>query len=58
MHAQISECKAKAQPQPYARGFGYKGRRLAIYRMFNDEKRVSFAVETTQNFYAFFYERP
>jgi hypothetical protein len=57
MQAQIRECKAKAQPQPYARGFGLRGRRIAIYRMFNDEKRVSFAVETTQNYYAFFYER-
>jgi hypothetical protein len=57
MRTQIRECKARVWPNPYARGFGYKGRRLAIYRMFNDEKRVSFAVETTQNYYAFFYER-
>jgi len=57
MRTQIRECKARARPNPYARGFGYRGRRLAIYRMFNDEKRVSFAIETTQNYYAFFYER-
>ncbi len=57
MRTQIRECKARVWPNPYARGFGYKGRRLAIYRMFNDAKRVSFAVETTQNYYAFFYER-
>jgi hypothetical protein len=24
--------------------------------MFNDDKRVSFAIETTRNYYAFFYE--
>ena len=35
----------------------HSGRRLVIYRMFNDDKRVSFAIETTQNYYAFFYER-
>jgi hypothetical protein len=57
MRTQIRECKARVWPNPYARGFGYRGRRLAIYRMFNDEKRVSFAIETTQNYYAFFYER-
>jgi hypothetical protein len=57
MRAQIRDCKARAAPQPYARGFGYRGRRVAIYRMFNDEKRVSFTVETTQTYYAFFYAR-
>lgn len=57
VRTQIRDCKARAKPQPYARGFGHRGRRIAIYRMFNDDRRVSFAVETTQNYYAFFYER-
>lgn len=57
MQTQIRACRARAQPQPFARGFDHEERPVAVYRMFNDDKRVSFAVETTQNFYAFFYER-
>jgi len=51
MRKQIRDCKERAIYNPHARGFGLRGRRLTICRMFNDEKRVSFAAETTRTFY-------
>jgi hypothetical protein len=56
MRAQVRDCLSRLKP-PLSPKFRLRGSLTAIYRMFNDDKRVSFAVETTQNYYAFFYER-
>lgn len=56
MNRQIHDCLSRLDTR-YSFDFVLDGSELAIYRMFNCDKRLSYAIETTQTYYAFFYER-
>lgn len=55
LRQQINECFQRLKPQ-FKPQFTYDGEPVEIYRMFNSATRVSFALRSTINYYAFFWE--
>ncbi len=55
MRQQINECFSQLRPD-FTPSFTYEGDPVDIYRMFNLPTRISFALQTTLKYYAFFWE--
>lgn len=55
MRQQINECFRQLKPN-YTPSFTYDGDPIDVYRMFNSATRISFALQTTLKYYAFFWE--